>query len=79
MSGSSEDDQKFLADTQREFFEKTAAPARSKVRFGAKPSGLHADNLSTKPAPGPKGGEAGDDIEWAKRRRRERAEAERGR
>lgn len=51
----------------------------SLVRFGAKPSGLHDDRLSTKPAPGPRGGDAADDIEWAKRRRRAQAEEERNR
>lgn len=51
----------------------------SLVRFGAKPSGLHDDRLSTKPAPGPKGPPTDQLIEDAKRRRRERAEEERSR
>jgi hypothetical protein len=52
---------------------------KSKARFGAKASGLHDDRLSTRPAPGPKGGDAAADVEWAKRRRKERAEEERNR
>lgn len=52
--------------------------ARSKVRFGAKPSGLHDDRfVSNKPAPGPKGPEIEKLLDWAKERRRARAEAER--
>lgn len=51
----------------------------SLARFGAKPSGLHDDRLSTKPGPGPAGPETDKLLDWAKQRRRERAEAERGR
>jgi len=54
-------------------------PTTSKVRFGARASGLHDDGLSTKPAPGPKGPPTETLIEEAKRRRRERAEEERNR
>ena len=52
-------------------------PGRPPMRFGAKPSGLHDDRLSTKAAPGPKGPPTDQLIEDAKRRRRERAEEER--
>lgn len=93
MSGETLSDLDLLRDAARETREHEAkkkggrfvqyafpgGPARSLVRFGAKPSGLHDDKLSTKPAPGPRGGNAADDVEWAKQRRRERAEEERSR
>jgi hypothetical protein len=44
--------------------------------FGPKPFRL-PDGLSTAKAPGPRGGAPADDIEWAKKRRAQRAEEER--
>lgn len=78
MGPETKEDLDLFRDAAREVRERQEKP-RSKVRFGAKPSGLHDDRLSTKPAPGPKGPPTAQLLEDAKRRRRERAEEERSR
>lgn len=77
MAPDTDEDLELLRSAAREVDERSAP--RSKVRFGAKPSGLHADKLSTRPAPGPKGPSAATLIEEAKRRRRAREDEERNR
>ena len=73
------EDQALIESAAREVIERSAKLTTSKVRFGAKPSGLHDDRLSTKPAPGPKGPETEKLLDWAKQRRRAQAEEERNR
>ncbi len=77
MSDETMDDLKLLRDAAREVREREAP--KSKIRFGAKPRGLHDDRLSTKPAPGPRGPDTDQLLDWAKQRRRARAEEERSR
>jgi len=73
-----QDDLELLRDAAREVSERETP--RSKVRFGAKPSGLHDDRfVSNKPAPAPRGPETEKLLDWAKERRRARAKEERSR
>lgn len=46
-------------------------PGGPKLREAPKPL-RENDKFSTKPAPGPRGGTAADDVAWARARRRER-------
>ena len=72
MAPDTKKDVELLRDAAREVEARFAPRATSKMRFGAKPSGLHDDRLSTKAAPGPKGPPSETLIEEARRRRRER-------
>jgi hypothetical protein len=72
MAPETREDLELLRDAAHEVAVRFAPREKSKVRFGAKPSGLHDDRLSTKPAPGPRGPSAAELIEEARRRRRER-------
>ena len=76
MSDETLHDLELLRDAAREVSDWQEKP-RNVLRFA--PRRIHDDRLSTKAAPGPKGGSAADDVEWAKARRRQRAEEERGR